>query len=203
MDRTLVNIASIVIGGAGLFAVLTEFNVPGLNMSFFGENTFAVKRDVIETIMTRLFTFVALTGLGLQLWAEVWGAHLREHTHKRTLYIQAIIGSVIAVAMLVWALTGIGNSVARRVWQPKVVDMQRVVFDRSKFIVEHDGWTPEHWENRNELVSRGESERLRTAGMETAEKDLAQIEDLLDVSRSGDLLRRIEALQPFFQNPVP
>jgi len=200
IDRTLVNIVSILIGGAGLLTVLTEFNVPELNMSFFEENPFAVKRDVIETTMTWLFTVVALAGLALQLWAEVWGAHLREHAHKRRLYIQAIAGGVIAVAMLVWALTSVGNSVARREWQPKVVEMQRVVFDRSKFIIEHDGWTPEHWENRNELVGKGESDRLRSAGIETAENGLAQIEDLLDVRRSGDLLHRVEALQLYFRN---
>ena len=46
MDRTILNIVSILIGGAGLVTALTGFNVPQLNMSFWGENPFAVKRDV-------------------------------------------------------------------------------------------------------------------------------------------------------------
>lgn len=200
IDRTLLNIISILFSAAGLFVVLTEFNVPQLNMSFFEENPFALKRDVIETTMKWLFTGVALAGLALQLWAEVWGVHLRNQIYKRRLYVQATTGGVIAVAILVWALTGVGNSVARWKWQPKVIEMQRVMFDRSKFIVEHDGWTPEHWENRNDLVSRGESDRLRSAGIETAEKNLTQIEDLLEIGRSSDLSHRVEALHRFFRN---
>ena len=37
MDRTIINLVSILVGGAGLFTVLTGFNVPELNMNFFLE----------------------------------------------------------------------------------------------------------------------------------------------------------------------
>ena len=35
MDRTIINLVSILVGGAGLFTVLTGFNVPELNVIFF------------------------------------------------------------------------------------------------------------------------------------------------------------------------
>ena len=71
MDRTLINLASIFVGGAGLFTVLTGFNVLELNMSFFDANPYAIKRDVIENTMKWLFTFVAFIGLMLQWWRKL------------------------------------------------------------------------------------------------------------------------------------
>ena len=200
MDRTLVNVISILIGGAGLLTVLTEFNVPQLNMSFFGENPFAVKRDAIDTAMKWIFTLVAVAGLALQLWAEVWAGDMPERLHSPRFYVLAAIGGLIAVGLIVWMLSGVGYWIAKKEWQPKVVAMQRELYERSKFAIEHDGWMPEHWENREALTRDGESERLKPAGINEADRFLAQIEDLLEVGRRGDLSQRAQALQPFFRN---
>jgi hypothetical protein len=59
MDRTILNLLSLIIGGSGIFVVLTKFNVPELNMSFLGENPFAIKRDAIDNVMTWIFTKVS------------------------------------------------------------------------------------------------------------------------------------------------
>jgi hypothetical protein len=36
LDETFINLATILVSGAGLFAVLMKFSVPELRMSFFG-----------------------------------------------------------------------------------------------------------------------------------------------------------------------
>ena len=63
MDKTSLNIVSIVLGGVGLFVVLTKFSVPELHATFLDSNPFVVKRDVIESFMTWLFTGLTLFGL--------------------------------------------------------------------------------------------------------------------------------------------
>ena len=54
MDKTLLDLISLLIAGAGLFAVLTKFNVRQLRATYFGENPYALKRDEIERVMTWL-----------------------------------------------------------------------------------------------------------------------------------------------------
>ena len=71
------NLLSFIIGGGGLFVVLTKFNVPELNMMFFGENPFAIKRDTIDTVMTWIFTVMTLIGILLQIYSEILGRPCR------------------------------------------------------------------------------------------------------------------------------
>ena len=67
MDKTSLNLISIVLGGVGLFVVLTKFSVPELHATFLGSNPFAAKRDTIESVMTWLFTGLTLLGLLVQV----------------------------------------------------------------------------------------------------------------------------------------
>jgi hypothetical protein len=197
MDRTLINIASILVGGAGIFTVLTGFNVPQLNMSFWGENPYSVKRDAIESAMTWIFTGFATLGLLLQLGAEIWGAELPDRSHGWKYYGLFTISGFVAVAWVVWLLTGVGTFVARKQWQPRIITLQREPFDRAKFVVEHDGWTREHWQKG--VVSEAETPRYRAEQFTEAEKYIKQIEDLLEVKPTGDLAQRVASLEPFFQ----
>lgn len=134
----------------------------------------------------------------IQLFAEIWGDQLPDRSHPLRIYVYASLGGVVAVGLLVWALTGVGNWLARMQWQPEVVALQREVFDRSKFAIAHEGWERDHWDQREELTRRGESEALKSAGMKTAERGVSQIEELLEVKPRGDLAARVSALQPFF-----
>ena len=67
----------------------------------------------IETTLTWVFTVVALVGLVVQLWAEVWGGHLPDRLHPPEFYIRVGVGGLVAIALLVWALTGVGNWTSR------------------------------------------------------------------------------------------
>ncbi|MDF0673185.1 MAG: hypothetical protein P0120_02415 [Nitrospira sp.] len=108
MDRTLINLLSILVGGAGLFTVLTGFNVPELNMSFWGENPYAVKRDAIDNTMKWMFTLVASLGLVLQIWAEIWGENLPDRLYDSSYYTVFSVIGLVVVGSLVWLLTGVG-----------------------------------------------------------------------------------------------
>ena len=197
MDRTLINLLSVLVGGAGLFTVLTGFSVPELHMSYFGQNPFAVKRDVIENVMNWTFSLVALAGLGLQVWAEIWGSNLTERSHDAKYYAIFSAVGLVVVGLLVWALTGAANMVAKRQWQPTVIALQREVFERAKFASEHDGWTPEHWESR-ERMSSEEADRLRADNLRSTDEQITQLTKLLEVDAQGDLRRRVATLEPLF-----
>lgn len=73
MDKTIINILTFLISGSGFFMALTKFNVPQLNQTFLGTNPFLIKRDKIDSVMTGVFTLLAISGLLLQLYSEIWG----------------------------------------------------------------------------------------------------------------------------------
>lgn len=179
MDRTQINIISILLGGAGLFIVLTGFNVPELNMTFFDTNPFAVKRNEIERTMKEAFTGVALCGFLLRLFAEISDRPNRSHDW-RYYYSIFCAGSFIAVVMLVWGVTIGGNLIARSHWEPKVIELQRENFERVKSFAQHDG---------------------KADDTKALEQQLSLIEKLLEVESHGDLRQRVERLQPIFTKP--
>ena len=185
MDKTTLNLISIILGGVGLFVVLTKFNVPELHATFLGSNPFAVKRDVIESVMTWLFTGLTLLGLLVQVGVAVWGNHIDERIHTTRLYVGLFVFVLIVGVALVPLLTAVGNRVARRSWLPQVIENQKEVYKAARFVIEHDGW------REDQLAVKGtlpDPERYRTANLETATRQVEQIEKLLEApSRSTDL----------------
>src|SRR6266513_6422730 len=101
MDRIILDLISIVLGGIGLLVVLTKFNVPELNATFIGSNPFAVKRDIINSTMTWLFTALTLLGLLVQVGVAIWGNNIEQRVHTPRFYAVFVVGVLIAGAVLV------------------------------------------------------------------------------------------------------
>lgn len=196
MDKTLINLLSIFIGGAGLFAVLTKFSVPDLNMTFFGENPFAVKRDSIDKVMTWMFMGLALAGVLIQILRLIFDDRLDERLHGPWFYALAAVAGVFAVAALVIGLAFTGNKIAKAFWLPKIIESQRELFESSAFIIEHDGWREDQLPVKE---NQPKAEFYRQKNYESAEERFAQIERLLELQRPSDgLNERMKKLRPYF-----
>jgi hypothetical protein len=196
MDRTIVNIVSLLLGGAGILVVLTKFNVPELNLMFVGENPFALKRDNIESTMTWVFTCLALLGIVLQVVAEVLGDRLPARLHGIRTYFVVSVLLLIATGLLVRGLTAVGNGVAKKRWLPRVVTNQSAVYQRTRFVLEHDGWTREELPIKDTLPNADQRRRMN---IQTAEESVALIEKLLEIpSKSGSLRERMQSLRAYF-----
>ena len=63
IDRTIINLITLLISGTGIFAALTKYSAPELSKSYWGENPFAFKRDKIDAVMTWIFTILVALGL--------------------------------------------------------------------------------------------------------------------------------------------
>jgi hypothetical protein len=197
MDRTILNLLSLIIGGSGIFVVLTKFNVPELNMSFFGENPFAIKRDAFDNVITWIFTGLALVGLVLQIFGEIWSDRFLGRQYTIWFYAWFSLASLLAVVAVVFVLTAIGNRIAKRSWLPVIVAKMTEAYNQSRFIVEHDGWRADQL-NLKDALSNPTS--YRRANFETAENFVAQIEKLLDLPSDGNDMRlRVERLRPYFE----
>lgn len=196
MDRTIINLCTLLISGAGLFVVLTKYNVPELTLSYYGRNPFAVKRDKINLVMTWLFTSLAIVGLLLQAYAEIFCEALPARSHEPAWYVKFFILGFLGVWFIVWGLTKVGYRISRRIWLPLIVDSQRKAFETSNYIVEHDGWTEKQWVKRKTL----DADKCKLKNYETADNYLSQIERLLDLPHEHDTrVARIERLKPCFR----
>ncbi len=197
MDKTILDLISIVLGGIGLLVVLTKFNVPELNATFVGWNPFAVKRDIINSTMTWLFTALTLLGLLLQVGVAIWGNHIEQRVHTPRFYILFFVVVLAAGVVLAYLLTAAGNHLARRSWLPRIVESQKELYKAATFIIEHGGWREHQLAVKATLP---DPERYRTANLEAATEYIEQIEKLLGVhSRLTELRTRLDGIKPFFE----
>jgi hypothetical protein len=197
MDRTILNLLSLIIGGSGIFVVLTKFNVPELNMSFIRENPFAIKRDAIDNVMTWIFTSLALIGLVLQILGEIWSDRLPGRQYTIRFYASFSLASLVAAVAVVVVLTAVGNRIAKSIWLPLIVAKMTEGYTQARFIVEHDGWRADQLTVKATLP---DPTSYRRANFETAEGRVAQIEKLLDLRSGGSELKvRVERLKPYFE----
>lgn len=199
LDRTTLNIVSAIVAGGGLFTVLTAFNVPEASRSFFGDNPFLIKRETIEQVMDWIFSLVAVLGLIIQLWAEIWGSQLPDRLYTDSSYVRVAIATTILVGVSVWGLSVVGRRIARRSWLPTIVDGQRELFKAATETVFNDGLTPAELDHTQSLPLDAR-ERRRASNLADAEAQLSQIERLLEISHKDALTDRVERLRPFFEN---
>jgi hypothetical protein len=194
VDRTLINIASIVLGGAGLLTVLTGFNVPETSSSFYGDNPFLIKREAIQTSMDWIFSGVAVLALLLQLWAEIMGLGLPDRRHTSTFYVMFAGASLVAVALIVWLLSKMGRSIARRSWLPRVIGPQRDLLGDAAAIVKNDGLSDQEMAVAAEYSGPRREERSE-ANFRQALQYVGQMERLFEVKPEGSLAKRVERLR--------
>jgi hypothetical protein len=198
MDRTVLNILSVMLGGAGLFVVLTKFNVPEVNMTFWDQNPFLVKRDAIEGVMTWIFTGLTLFGLLIQLVGEIFGDRLETRRYGSTFYVWIALATLILVLAVVWLLTKAGNRLAKRTWMPAIITMMTDAYTSARFIVDHDGWREDQFPTKDTLPDK---ETHRRTNFQTANERFSTIEKLLDLPpiKEKDLKSRRDRLKPFFE----
>lgn len=197
VDKVLLRLLTILISGAGLFAVLTKYSVPEIEMSFWGQNPFMVKRSAIEGTMAWIFTGLAIIGVLVQVVSEIAGDKLAERLHKQRFYSKFFFTGLLVMVLIVCGLGRIGYFVAKRSWLPKVIENQRELFTLTTFMVEHGGWEPQEYEHLSTLDRK--EERLKH-NREKLDKNLAQMEKLFDVRGTANTpAQRLEALKRYFR----
>jgi len=183
MDRTLINLTSLLLGGAGIFAVLTEYSVRELRKSYWGANPFAIKAEVIKGLTTSLFVALAVVATLLQSMAEIVGDRLPERTHGLPAYVMFFLGGVALDVGIVRGLAWLGRKLARRRWWPEVLRSQRAVFVAAREIVFNDGWRDDQLEIKDKL---DDQQKYREANWDAAERSIGRIEQLLELPPCGE-----------------
>jgi hypothetical protein len=193
IDKTLLNISSIIIGTAGLYSVLTKFSVPQLNSAFWGINPYAVKRDIIDGVMTTIFTLFTLTGLFVQAILFIFESSFKDRIYNTSFYLLYFVIGIVIVTLIVFLLAKIGKIIAEKRWRPIIIENQREIFERSFSIVENNGLNEEQfgWPDR---------ERYSQQNLEGIDGNITQIEELLELpNKLIDRKERIKQLEGYFK----
>jgi hypothetical protein len=195
IDRTAISLLALAVGTGGVFAVLAKYSVPQLNSTFFGENPFAIKRDIIEGALTWVFLVIALVGVAIQAVGTI--ADLPERLYGPGVYGPVLLGSFVFVALLLKVATIGARAGARRRWLPRTVASSRESFDSASFAAVH-GVLPEF----EAVVAKDPTQRdeLRARSIAVSLDRVAQIERLLEIESDGDLVERVNRLAPYFHS---
>jgi hypothetical protein len=187
IDNSLINLFTILISGAGVFAILLKYNVPELNHSFWEENPYAIKRDIIESVMTWIFMFLALFGLLIQSYSIIYGDVISERLHNSSFYIVSIIGGAIFMVTVIYSLGFLGKFIARKKWLPIIVKKQAEVFNIIGEIIRNDGFLEAQLPDMEGYSFEQRAEITRN-NYGKAKEYIAQIEALLEIAKPPESL---------------
>jgi hypothetical protein len=201
VDRTILNIASLLLGGAGIFAILTDYSVPELSGTYWNGNPFAKKAAVIKASMTWIFTTLAVVGLLIQTVAEIAGEVIPEREHGSTWYAIFFVVGIAVTAAIVWSLARAGRRWAKRRWLPLAIRSQHQLFQNAQSIERNRGWRDDQLAVKDTLM---DPETFIRTNMKAATQGVAQIEKLLELTplTNDDLASRIARLAKFFAERV-
>lgn len=198
IDQILINLTSLLVSGTGIFVVFTKFNVPELRASYLGQNPYMIKAEQIGYVTTWVFTILAIIGLLFQAAKEILGDSIPDQLHSTQYYSIYFFVGLFLMICIVWILSKLCNLIARPIWLPKVIESQRESFDIAVSIIENDGWRKDQLAEKDSIK---ESEKHRIANFKTVQKNLSQIEKLLDLpQKESDFSNRIKLIKLYFKS---
>lgn len=178
MDHTIINLLFILISGVGVFVALIKFNPPELKMSFHGENLFAVKRDIIESRKSWVFTVFATIGMIIKIASIIFSPYIPQRSHMGCVYMDFLFFTLLIMAFVVWLLIYLSKLWAQKDWLPIIVEKNIYSY-------------------KNILTKMEKNESLSESDMNS----LDRIEKLIGVNKlTDDPEKRVVALKSYFHS---
>ncbi|MBL8077709.1 MAG: hypothetical protein JNM55_07095 [Anaerolineales bacterium] len=178
LDQVLVNMISIIIGGVGLIGAITKFDVANSKKSFYGENPFASKEEIINASIVQWFTAYTAAGLIFQVvFGLIFGDLIPDRSYPRFVYVTVLVFGIPYSYLLIRLLRRMGTKFSEGKWQSDIVNRFRDHYESVEFIIENDGRSKDDGETI--------SENTKNSNYKTAEKIIDRLEELFDLSPSG------------------
>ena len=137
LDKTMVSIIAMVFGGVGLVGAITHYDIPRARRSVYGENLFLLKENIINSVVTWIFTLYAMIGLVFQIiFGEI--IELEDRLHDTGFYFLALLAAFLVTISLIPLMKRISKWLARDYWLPELVKKAKENFLLAKSFVEKD-----------------------------------------------------------------
>jgi len=197
IDKTVLNLLTILITGAGFFAVLTSFSVPPV--SFWGNSPYVIKRDSIQDVMTVIFTGLAMLGLIIQICTLIFGQNLKERIYRTATYTWFFTLGLLGMVVLLACLATIGRYRAKTMWWPKIIHNQSESFKSAESIIKNKGYYDSELDIIEQYTPKQRQE-IPVTRYEKCDKILSRIEDLLELHHIPKTIEeRYENVRPYFR----
>lgn len=204
LDKTILNMISLLMSGAGAFSVLSQFYLPKepieLHKTYLDSNPFAIKHShqmSVKTLTDNLFIGMAALGLFIQIPLIIYDDEFKKISMERNYYWLIFVILFSLITLLVITVSYFARSKSKKKWFPEIIRSQRQVFEQAKDILIHDGWRTDQLDKKTKVP---DPERYRKANFETAEEYILQIENLFEIKNKGkkNLTERFQKIQKYF-----
>lgn len=199
-DKSCLDLLTILIAGAGIFAALFEYSVPQLTKTFWNENPYLVKQNIIKTTLDSCFILIAVGGLLVQSYSIICASRVHEGARSELFYLLFFAIGIVAMFLVINLVADFGHWIARKRWEPIIAEKQSDIYKNAKFIIENGGW------NENQIKDRDSGkidnpEDYINRNFNTADKYLTQMEDLFELPQSKEKDRkvRLNLLKKYFE----
>jgi hypothetical protein len=198
IDRTALNIVSLVMGAVGIIGAFSGSNVSpsDANAGTFGTNLFAMKREIIAAEAAFGFAMLAAFMLLLQLVMEIFDWPKDDRDDRTwTYYLRVLVIAAILAWPICVALARTSEARARNHWRPMVISGKRESLEKARIVIE----------SRGAMNGPGDTkpttdEKMRSNRLKAEDNYLAEIEHLLEIQiPAGDLEARVKALSRIFE----
>lgn len=184
-------------GSAILFVkmYLSPLSPDEATQTFLGSNPFQVRNAIIQRYETIAGVIWLAGGLLSIILGTLWSALSSETSYLIGPYLDILL--LLVAGCIAGAVTFlITGRLSQRVYRPRMIKMQRELFESESFVLSHEG------RNKTEVDCRMEaSPEVRQSRLKAVSQSLDQIGKLLHVLRGEREIdeQYVKRLKPFFQ----
>jgi 4-amino-4-deoxy-L-arabinose transferase-like glycosyltransferase len=176
LDRTILELMGIPFALAGVFGSLQEYAPPEMANATWGQNSFVLKAEIVNSTNDNAFAVLTVLGVGVTIVAFFLRRIPRRVNTRRQYAVMLAVSVAVALASA-WLVAAGARAYARTKWEPIVVENQREAFEVIEFVVER-GVQPAHADLPQ---TSPDYEMARRVGAQVAARYLETIEALLEV----------------------
>lgn len=198
IDKITLDLTTALISVISILNVLTKYNIPEVNIAFWGVNPFALKKDIIDSTMTWIFSLLALIGLSIQLFKILPNIKIPKRLYKTQYYYSfLVIGVLLSWFVVMPIFRSLGHGIAKQIWMPKIVETQKEAFEKTVFIFNHHGWRKDQLKIKDSLDN---PEEYINANLQQIDGYISQMEKLFDIKKLPRTRKeKIENLEKYFK----
>ena len=200
-DKVILDLLSLLVAGLGLFGVILKLTTPALNdarlsATFWGANPFQLKRDQIDSAITRFYTAVTFFGFVLQGMSIIWPFPAR--LYSTCTYLIIFLLGLLLCWPSSFAISWFAKLYAQKHWKKEIIQSQKELFEQANEIFLNNGL------NKSQVAdipkkSKAELDDLKKLNWANFDSAISQIEELLDLKNDmADRRKKIERLRKFF-----
>jgi hypothetical protein len=120
MDKTLLDIVSVFLGGAGVIGAIVKYKYPEARKTYWDGNLYNEKADIIDDTIVIVFSILTVISLFIQIVIKIWNDKIPERLYNSNTYLICSIIGLIITSSLIAVFLLISYRIAQLFWFPMI-----------------------------------------------------------------------------------